>query len=109
MLLFMQELSTQNFDAEITKFSHPVLVDFWAAWCGPCRTMAPIFEELAAELSDITFAKVNVDSEPELAMRFNVLSIPTFIVFKGGSEIGRFSGAMPKDQVQERLKEIAGV
>lgn len=102
----MLELTAQNFDAEVTKFSHPVLVDFWASWCGPCRTMAPIFEELAKELSEVTFAKVNVDEAPELAMRFNVLSIPTFVVFKGGSEIGRFSGAMPKDMVKQRLAEI---
>jgi thioredoxin 1 len=68
--------------------------------------MAPIFEELAKELSDVTFAKVNVDEAPDLAMRFNVLSIPTFVVLKGGTEIGRFSGAMPKEMVKERLAAI---
>ena len=102
------ELTVQNFDAEVTKFSHPVLVDFWASWCGPCRMMSPLFEELAKEMSDVTFAKVNVDDAPELAMRFNVLSIPTFVVLKGGTEIGRFSGAMPKEMVKERLAAIVG-
>ena len=105
----MMELTVQNFDAVVTKFSHPVLVDFWAVWCGPCRTMSPLFEELAKEMSDVTFAKVNVDDAPELAMRFNVLSIPTFVVLKGGTEIGRFSGAMPKEMVKERLAAIIGV
>ncbi len=102
----MLSLTVQNFDAEVTKFAHPVVIDFWASWCGPCRMMSPIFEELARELPDVTFAKVNVDEAPELAMRFNVLSIPTFVVLRGGTEIGRFSGAMPKEAVQERIAAI---
>lgn len=106
--LRMLELTAHNFDAEVTQFSHPVVVDFWASWCGPCRMMAPIFEELAKEIPDITFAKVNVDEAPELAMRFTVLSIPTFVVLKGGTEVGRFSGGMPKDAVKAQLARILG-
>lgn len=102
------DLTTANFDAQITASSTPVLVDFWATWCAPCKVMGPLIEELAAEMSDVTFAKVDVDANGELAMRFNVLSIPTFVVMKGGSEIGRFSGAMSKETFKERLKAITG-
>lgn len=99
------ELTTGNFDAQITQSSTPVLVDFWAPWCGPCRVMGPMIEELEKEMGEVTFAKVNVDENGELAMRFNILSIPTFVVFKGGSEVARFSGAMSKDTFRERIMQ----
>ncbi len=102
----MLTLTAQNFDAEVTKFTAPVVVDFWAPWCGPCRTMGPIFEELAQEMPDLTFAKVNVDEAPDLAMRFNVLSIPTLIIMKAGSEIGRLQGATTKDVLKEKLASV---
>lgn len=100
----MMELTKDNFDSEVTKANVPVLVDFWAPWCGPCRVMSPMIEELAGEMPEVMFAKVNVDDHSELAMRFNILSIPTFVVMKGGSEIARFSGAMPKDVFVAKLK-----
>lgn len=102
------DLTTANFDSQITQSTTPTVVDFWATWCGPCRAMGPMIEELSNEMTEVTFAKVNVDEAQELAMRFNVLSIPTFVVMKGGSEVGRFSGAMSKDAFKERVKQIIG-
>lgn len=102
------ELTTANFDSQITQSTTPVVVDFWAVWCGPCKVMGPIIEELATEMPEVSYAKVNVDDNSELAMRFNILSIPTFVVMKGGSEVGRFSGAMSKDAFKERVKQITG-
>ncbi len=102
------DLTTANFDSQITQSTTPVVVDFWATWCGPCRLMGPMIEELSNEMTEVSFAKVNVDDAQELAMRFNVLSIPTFVVMKGGSEVGRFSGAMSKETFKERVKQIIG-
>jgi len=89
-------LTSDNFVSEVLESTTPVLVDFWAPWCGPCRMMAPIFEQVAQENPDIKCGKVNVDECPELAMQFGVMSIPTFIAFDGGKEVARKIGGGAK-------------
>lgn len=89
-------LDPENFESTVGSAT-PVLVDFWAAWCGPCRMVAPVLDELADEMSDkVTVAKLNIDEHQELASRFQVQSIPTFILFKNGEPVDRMMGAMPK-------------
>ncbi len=98
-------VSKENFESEVLQSSIPVLVDFYADWCGPCRAIAPIVEEIAAEYEGkLKVAKLDTDKETELSMRFNVMSIPTLILFKGGREIERLIGAMPKRQLLTKLE-----
>ena len=96
-------LTTQNFEAEVLKSEKPVLVDFWATWCGPCMRQAPIVEELAAE--GYSVGKVDVDQQPELAGRYGVMSIPTLVVFKGGKEAQRLVGLTAKSDLKRLLDE----
>ncbi|MFZ2803828.1 MAG: thioredoxin [Patescibacteria group bacterium] len=100
----------QNFDTEVLKSSTPVFVDFWAPWCGPCRATSPIVEELAGEIdaAKLKIGKVNVDENGNLAQTYNVLSIPTFIVFKDGKEDTRFSGGMGKEDFLAKLARYIG-
>ena len=97
-------LSQENFDQEVIKSATPVLVDFWAEWCGPCRVVGPIVDQLAAELQGkLKVAKLNVDDNQELAAQFSVMSIPTLIIFKGGKPVEQMVGAMPKDQLLKKI------
>lgn len=99
----------KNFEAEVLKASQPVLVDFWAEWCGPCKMLSPIVDEVANELAGkLKVVKVNVDDAQELAMKYSVMSIPTLLVFKNGEVAGQMVGAMPKQQLLNKLKPIIG-
>lgn len=95
-----------NFQQEVLQSEKPVLVDFWAAWCGPCQTMGPVVEALATELSDVKVGKMNVDENPETAQEYGIMSIPAFKVFVKGEEVGTIVGAMSKDAFLAKLNQI---
>jgi len=100
-------LSTSTFDEQVLGADKPVLVDFWAEWCGPCLRVAPVLEEIAGERAEqLTIAKVNVDDNPELAQRYHVMSIPTMLVFSGGEISKKLVGAMGKTQLLQELDEF---
>ena len=92
-------VNKNNFNQEVLNSDKPVLMDFWAPWCGPCRMVVPLVEEIAEERSDIKVVKINVDEEQELAMQFGVMSIPTLVVMKNGKIVNQVTGARPKAQI----------
>lgn len=98
------KLTTDNFDQEVLQAQQPVLVDFYADWCGPCKMMSPIVEALSEELSDVKVCHINIDENIDIAQKYRVMSIPTFIAFKGGEESGRQIGAIPKTALVDLVR-----
>lgn len=103
------EITDSNFQSEVASASEPVLVDFWAPWCMPCRQIAPMIDQLAAEnAGSVRVGKVNVDENPQIASTYGIQNIPTLIIFKNGQPVSRFVGGKPKSQLQAALDEAKG-
>lgn len=102
----VMEFNGDNFDSEVVKSDVPVLVDFWAPWCGPCKMIGPIIEELAGEFGDkVKIGKVNVDNNQDLAAKFGIRGIPTVMLFKGGESVNSFVGVRPKEDLATALND----
>ena len=98
-------LNEKNFEEEVLNSTKPVLIDFWASWCGPCKMMSPVIDSLAEEMGEkVKVCKINIDEEQNLAVKYNVMSIPTFVVLKDGKEVGRSIGVQDKEKIISMLK-----
>jgi thioredoxin 1 len=97
-------VTDNSFQAEVLESETPVLVDFWAPWCGPCRVVAPVLEEIAGERDDVRIVKLNVDDNQQTAAQFGILAIPTMVLFRDGAEAKRIQGAMPKKRLEAELE-----
>lgn len=101
------EFTEQNFEQDVVKSATPVLVDVWAAWCGPCRLLTPVVEELAGKYQGkLKVGKLNVDDHPQVAGRFRIMNIPTLLFFKGGQEVDRIVGVVPKEELARRIERV---
>lgn len=107
MSAHVAEITDADFAEKVLKAGNLVVVDFWAPWCGPCKSIAPVLEEIAAELSGkVSILKVNVDDNPKSPSQYNVRAIPNLVIFKGGAEVDRVVGAVPKDELVEKIKKL---
>ena len=100
----LPDVTDTNFQAEVLESEKPVLVDFWAPWCGPCRLVAPVLEEINAERDDLRIVKLNTDDNPHTAANYGILAIPTMLLFRNGAEAHRIQGAMPKKRLEAELE-----
>jgi len=101
-------ITNDNFEVEVMNSEQPVLIDFWAPWCGPCRMIGPIIDEIAAEVSTIKVGKINVDENPDLAAKFGAMSIPLLLVLKNGEVVAQLLGAVPKEKVLDLIAPFVG-
>lgn len=100
-------ITKENFDQEVLNSRQPVLIDFWASWCGPCQMLLPVIEELAQEVQTVKICKINVDEQPELAQQFQVMTIPTLVLMDGEKVLDRSVGVKPKEEILKMLGKIA--